>query len=290
MLDRLTPQLGRAAILLNTTAPDVVRWGSFTGVVHWGAHVKKSTDSANGAARPNQLDEIQAEPRWNRSLSRVLGKTRSRQRPSRSSRSGDRGRAYDECETLTTDSLMLAILDEMDAVVKDILKFCESPGKPDDQLPNIRSALRIGNGHAPDDAARRERRRLVIAEWVQSYLAMQDGAPFKTTKVISETIADKFSITPRTVKNHWTEFIAEFPEQGQWAKQIEEFARYRDDPKTQAAQRAAIEAEKLRQRQRLKWESELVSEPPSEPPEAHGSAKVSGFRANRLDLKRKPKR
>ena len=163
---------------------------------------------------------------------------------------------------LNQEAISLRILGELDAVVDDLLTFCRSPGKPDDQLVNLRSALRIGRGHTPEDGQRESRSEQIMAKWIESYLLMEErptewidahaelkrvagqGTPtpqkaldalgravenlasrVKSDNAIAEQIATELEVSKRTAINHWTALKKAEPWQAEWAARVANSAK-----------------------------------------------------------------
>lgn len=123
-----------------------------------------------------------------------------------------------ECASLTI--LRHRILEELDPVIKDILKFCENQPPVDDQLPNLRSALRIGKGHAPIDSIRIKIKWEVQQRWIAAYMTMQDTRVYVSANKLAANIANETGISAATAINHWNEKLASEPWQGKWAQEI----------------------------------------------------------------------
>lgn len=115
--------------------------------------------------------------------------------------------------------LMLQILSELDPVITDLMTFCKAPGLGADQLVNVRSALRIGKGHAPSDSKTAVRNWALWAEWIAAYGQMELDKIFISEGAIAKKIATKFGVSRSTAINHWKELKISEPGQAKWASE-----------------------------------------------------------------------
>ena len=137
------------------------------------------------------------------------------------------GVPVDVFERARAELTALQILEEMDPIIKDLLKFCESAYPQDDQLPQLRSALRIGNQHAPDDSRKIDKKWAIQQRWIDHYLAMQSARKHVSQNLIARAIAKEFGVSPRTAINHWQEKTRSQTWQLRWARDIELHAKAR---------------------------------------------------------------
>ncbi|CAG2136051.1 hypothetical protein [Cupriavidus numazuensis] len=150
---------------------------------------------------------------------------------------GGTGIPVDAFERLTSELTMLQILEELDPVIKDLLRFCMNPGLGGDQLPNLRSALRIGgDGHAPSDSEQAERKWAVQERWIGAYLTMQETGIYRSQNDIARDIAKALGVSQRTAINHWTDKKLAEPWQASWALSIEMRAKTRAQRKVREQQ------------------------------------------------------
>lgn len=125
-----------------------------------------------------------------------------------------------EADSAFDTNIFLNILDALDPIVRDIVKFCDSVGPTDDQLVNIRSALRIGKGKAPHDADLQRKKWIVVAHWIDAYNKMEAGSPHQSETQLKKDIATLAGVSQTTALNHWKEFKLKNPQQERWAKHI----------------------------------------------------------------------
>ena len=130
------------------------------------------------------------------------------------------GIPFKEFEEAITDLLRLQILDELDPIIRDLLTFCENQPIVDDQLVNLRSALRIGKGRAPIDSSRAEIRWEIELRWINAFLEMQDTKHFVSENQMAKQISKALSVSVSTAVNHWREKKAVEPWQEKWAAEI----------------------------------------------------------------------
>ena len=153
------------------------------------------------------------------------------QRKSEIIKAMEAGLSPEAFEQAASELLEMRILEELDPVIEDLLKFCKNPGQKDDQLPNIRSALRIGVRRAPSDSEKAERKWAIQQRWIDAYLAMQETGAVRSENSIADEIAKDFGVTRRTAINHWNDKKKAEPWQEKWASEI--------------AQRAEAQAERV---------------------------------------------
>lgn len=115
------------------------------------------------------------------------------------------GVPFDVFDRLTSELTMLQILEELDPVINDLRRFCANSGPGNDQLPNLRSALRIGDGRAPSDSETHERKWAVQQRWIDAYLAMQESGDHRSQNDIAKDIAKEFGVSTRKVIGDWAE-------------------------------------------------------------------------------------
>lgn len=125
----------------------------------------------------------------------------------------------------SAELLWLGILRELDPIIKDLVRFCEAPGPVDDQLPNLRSALKIERGHSPYEAELAEQRWEVEYRWIQAYLKMGEERQYRSQNDIAGEISQAVGISKSTAINYWRNRKKLEPWQAEWAKQIEGMAR-----------------------------------------------------------------
>jgi hypothetical protein len=155
----------------------------------------------------------------------------------------EQGLPIAEANAARAELIMLHILGDLDQVIRDLLKFCKRPGPEDDQLPNLRSALRIGRGRSTQDVKLFKQRQAAIALWIQSYLDMQNyhslKSPrkrsktkfYKSERAIGSEVAAALNIGLRTVLRYWAQFKQQEPHQGKWTSEIAMRARVSDGKK-----------------------------------------------------------
>ena len=137
----------------------------------------------------------------------------------------NKGVSHKEFDEAATELLWMDILDELDPIIQDLLKFCEKQIPVDDQLPNLRSALRIGKGYAPSDSLLPETRWRIEQRWVDAYLKMsRDGEYFSETKIKAD-IASCEGVSESTALNHWKALKKREPWQAKWATEISVLAK-----------------------------------------------------------------
>ena len=140
---------------------------------------------------------------------------------------GSNGVPFKEFEEIGTDLLRLQILDELDPIIRDLLTFCDNQPKVDDQLVNLRSALRIGKGHAPIDSSRAEIRWKIELWWINAFLQMGDTNIYRSENDIAEDIVNVFGVSKSTAFNHWRDKKEREPWQAKWANEITRRAKSR---------------------------------------------------------------
>lgn len=129
-------------------------------------------------------------------------------------------------ESVFGANIFLNILDALDPAIQDIVRFCQDPGPVDDQLPNIRSALRIGKHRAPSDAEKEKRKWHVVSLWIQAYLKMQAcQSGYKSETALKKEIASEAKVSESTALNHWKDLKKREPWQAKWAKEIAKRAK-----------------------------------------------------------------
>ena len=133
---------------------------------------------------------------------------------------GPHGIPIKEFEEAGTDLLRLQILDELDPIIRDLLTFCENQPKVDDQLVNLRRALRIGKGHAPIDSSMAEIRWEIQRRWINAFLEMQDTRHFVSENQMAKQISKALGVSVSTAVNHWREKKVVEPWQKRWAAEI----------------------------------------------------------------------
>lgn len=151
------------------------------------------------------------------------------------------GVPIDVFEAVSSELVMIQILEELDPIINDLLRFCEQPKRDDvDPAVQLNSALRIGKHHAPNDSFNVETRWAIEQKWIDAYLAMQDGGDHKSVDKIAQEIAKSMSITKETARNHWNAKKKREPWQANWAKQIEDGAKLRVTREKQLAKDAKV--------------------------------------------------
>jgi len=109
--------------------------------------------------------------------------------------------------------LMLDILDSLDPVIEELLRFCESrrtsalspQPAPGQLLSKLRKALRIDARRSPAKAMQLMRKNHSIYLFYSSYLAMnsEDDPTFKSERAIAREIERKTGINWRSAVRHW---------------------------------------------------------------------------------------
>lgn len=130
-------------------------------------------------------------------------------------------------EQAASELVVIQILEELDPVIKDLLKFCTTTKKysQDEQLVQLRAALRIGDTKAPDDAARIERKWKVQQAWIDAYLEMQKSLKFRSQNAIAKEIANECGVSQSSAIQHWNAFKKTLPHQASWTERIEKLLR-----------------------------------------------------------------
>jgi hypothetical protein len=115
-----------------------------------------------------------------------------------------RGRTRRFTEDEAVELLRLDILDALDPVIDDLLMVCKvcEEGKPNSNeiLTELRSALRIGRGRSPCDAAQDTTRRKAIYLWWQAFTASTTVS--RSRSVTAAAIAKELNISKRTALNY----------------------------------------------------------------------------------------
>lgn len=133
------------------------------------------------------------------------------------------GIPFNEHEELTRELLQMHIMKELDPVIQDLLKICESqlkPTPPNELLVKLRNTLRIGLGHAPSDSARAEKQWEIEGLWIKAYLDMETTRIFRSESAIAEEIAKAVGMSKATVINCWNDLKEREPQQLEFAKNI----------------------------------------------------------------------
>jgi hypothetical protein len=120
--------------------------------------------------------------------------------------------------------MMLKILSELDPVITDLLTFCKRPGAGADQLVNVRSALRIGKGHAPSDSEGAMRRQDVQRHWISAYCKMEMNSVFRSENSIADEVSANLGVSRATAINHWRQLKDSEPGQAKWAREVADMA------------------------------------------------------------------
>lgn len=131
-----------------------------------------------------------------------------------------------EWDEISSEFLHYRILEELDAVIGDLLRYCEKPpsGK-DDQLVNLRSALRIGKNHSPYDAKLAETRWLCEQGWIDAFLRIAETGKFESQASIAKRLAATFGISKSAAITYWRGKSEREPWQARWAKEITDRAK-----------------------------------------------------------------
>lgn len=156
-----------------------------------------------------------------------------------------------QLETDSTELLGLEILGELDAVVEDLRRTFQGMRAKNkhvrsDLLTQLRSALRIDDGHEPSKTLLEDQRRIHVDLFLNRYSEMQgtyiyksDTAIAKEVAGIVETNAAAFGLPSakgwETVLEDWKDFLANDPVQQERVKLIQDIARIsRVTPKSKA--------------------------------------------------------
>ncbi|UTH72240.1 hypothetical protein [Chromobacterium sp. IIBBL 290-4] len=132
--------------------------------------------------------------------------------------------AIDVFERLHAEMVRLMILDELDPLIKDLIKVISNQGlSGSDLFTELRAALRFGKGHTPSDAQTREKVRKIQAAWVQSYIKMEETGIYETEHAIAKRIAPENGFSVASAKNYLNKLM-EDPIQERWIEQIIERA------------------------------------------------------------------
>jgi hypothetical protein len=119
--------------------------------------------------------------------------------------------------------VMFNVLDELDPIIRDLLKNCEDQGEDQgvggDPLKALRGVLRIGRGRSFSDVAKITRRQLVVGYWVSAYRTMDYSETLKSERVIADEIAKEVGISRRTAFNYWQQEKKSRPSIGSYAKE-----------------------------------------------------------------------
>ncbi len=138
------------------------------------------------------------------------------------------GTTLDRFAAVANELVMLNILNELDPVIADLLKFCNNSGPGSEQLVNLRSALRIGKGHAPSDSAAEMLKREVQAQWIAAYNEMEAEVVHISENCIADKVAKATGVSRATAISHWRALKSIAPSQARWALQIANRARISD--------------------------------------------------------------
>lgn len=155
-----------------------------------------------------------------------------------------------EFEAITTELKWLRTLEQLDYVIEDLVYEFENPSTQDKQLSAIRKALKMDDGHAKNDVDAAERKRAVIALWVQAYDVMPSEG-YKSRNVIADAIAAVTGISKRTAINHLEDFLAAAPWQEKWLKEQIFFGKSRK--KIPSLNKSNVNSHKGRQRVRINF-------------------------------------
>lgn len=123
--------------------------------------------------------------------------------------------------------VMLTALYCLDAILRDVLRFCEKPGPQESQLTALRKALRIGRGQSAHDRHVARRRELAIERWQAAYRDMVRTNVVRSDRAIAIDIAAKLRITPRAVLGYWQHLKKDDPSIEKMAQQIRLYAKRR---------------------------------------------------------------
>lgn len=109
-------------------------------------------------------------------------------------------RPFEWYTTEIAELTMLAILDELDPVIGDLLRVCEDSSAidPATALRRLRHALRIGRGNSRHDAHLETTQRAAIYLWWQAV----NKKDHRSLSAIAGDIANQLSISKRTALNH----------------------------------------------------------------------------------------
>jgi hypothetical protein len=116
--------------------------------------------------------------------------------------------------------IMSHILEELDPLIRDLLNFCDSPQPVDDQLPDLRQALRIGRGQSPHAIALARQREDALLQWNAAYQHMHNTMTLQSDRAIAHEIAEKLGITPRAAWGYWDQLKKAAPSIAESAQQI----------------------------------------------------------------------
>ncbi len=135
------------------------------------------------------------------------------------------GNPPDEYEEMTLELLRLHILKELDPIIKDLLTFCQKPPlDKDDQLPNLRSALRIGRGHTPSDSSRVEKQWEIERLWIKAYRDMETTRIYRSEEQILAEIAKAAGVGKTTALSCWRSLKEREPQQLKFSENIARIA------------------------------------------------------------------
>jgi hypothetical protein len=124
-----------------------------------------------------------------------------------------------EVNALVSELIMIDILSELDPIVRSLLNFCKRTYAQDEQLSNLRSALRIGRS-SPHDVKRLRNQIRAVALWSRAYSDMHKKKTYQSESVIAKQIAEKLHINSRSAIRYWHEFKKREPWQAEWIDQI----------------------------------------------------------------------
>lgn len=142
------------------------------------------------------------------------------------------GIPVEEFTRLTAELLRMSILDELDPIIRNLLQFCENQPSVDDQLVELRRALRIGKGTAPNESKAKERSWHIEKEWISAYVNMSETREFRSVDAIANEIANAMNISITTAKNYWNKKTRREPWVERWANEIIWMAKKPKKPKT----------------------------------------------------------
>jgi hypothetical protein len=121
---------------------------------------------------------------------------------------------------------MLCTLYCLDALVRDLLRFCEHPGPQNSQLEALRKALRIDRGHSAHDVHVARRRDRALSRWQAAYRDMARTGVVRSDRAIAIDIAKKLPITSRAVLGYWQQLKKDDPSIEDMAKALRLIAEH----------------------------------------------------------------
>lgn len=131
-----------------------------------------------------------------------------------------------EFEAITTELKWLRTLEQLDYVIEDLVYEFENPSPSDKQLGALRKALKVEDGRAKNDVDTAEKKRVVIALWVQAYDAMPSTG-YKSESALKKEISKVARISESTALNYLKEFLKAAPWQERWRKEQIFFSKNR---------------------------------------------------------------